>query len=137
MKNGKGNIVFSFIWYMVRFVGTFCRAQTLKLRGVVNDILKNFFVELFHTLQVAAPGPPAQTIPSVIYPVKISSHSSWEWIGIWIHCKWFGRNNPPPLVRPHPIGEKQKIFNWVILDPVLAVFKFWFDKIFGVTKNIT
>ena len=80
----------------------------------VGQILKHFimmkiFFEILHTLQVAAPGPPAQTIPSVIYPGKISSHSSWEWIGIWIHCKWFGRNKPPPLVRPHPIWKTHNI----------------------------
>ena len=35
------------------------------------------------------------------------------------------------------IGENQNILIGVILDPVLAVFKFWFHEIFVVINNIT
>ena len=35
-ENGKGNFGFSYVWQILkRFVGTFRRAQTLKLGGVV------------------------------------------------------------------------------------------------------
>ena len=92
----------------IRMEWWFVRGKN-KIGKILKHFIMKIFFEILHTLQVVAPGPPAQTIPSVMYPGKISLQSSWEWIGIWIHCKWFGRIGSMPWSWPHPIWEKQKI----------------------------